>query len=112
MLSYVDYMAKMSLYSETIAKQRAPKLVLPRAEDVDSDLVRGLSGQKLVNRNGRQQWKKVEDDHYGDCIKLQRVGWWCLGRRFEDPAALPDAREGQEPDGYSGYGGQAAPVTL
>lgn len=111
-LSYVDYMAKMSLYSETIAKQRAPKLVLPRAEDVDSDLVRGLSGQKLVNRNGRQQWKKVEDDHYGDCIKLQRVGWWCLGRRFEDAAALPLAKEAEEADGYAGYGGEAAPITL
>ena len=54
----------------------------------------------------------MEDDHSGDCIKLQRVGWWCLGRRFEDPAALPAAREGQDAEGYAGYASESAPISL
>lgn len=83
-VSYVDYFAKMSLYAETIARRHSPRLILPRAEDCDRELLAGLKGQKLVERGRGMEWRKVPDDHYGDCIKLSRVGWWVLGRRFEE----------------------------
>ncbi len=95
-LQYVDYYAKMSLYSETIAHGRKPALHLPAVEDCDVDFVRGLSGQKLVQHALRQDWRRVPDDHYGDCIKLQRVGWWALGTRFEQGDSLVAASEDAE----------------
>lgn len=83
-LSYSDHNAKMSLYAETINKGNAPRLLLPREEDCDIDLFKGLSGQKLVVKNRSEEWRKVPEDHYGDCIKIQRVGWWSLASRFEE----------------------------
>lgn len=83
-VSYVDYFAKMSLYAETIARKHAPRLILPRAADCERDFLNGLKGQKLVEKGKGLEWRKVPDDHYGDCIKLSRVGWWVLGRRFEE----------------------------
>lgn len=93
-ITYVDHVAKVSLYAETIARQHPPLLHLPRTEDIDKDLERGLSGQKLISKNGREEWRKVPDDHFGDCVKICRVGWWVLSTRFEDtPALSPDAGE-------------------
>lgn len=87
-VTYVDHIAKKSLYAETISRQRAPLLHLPRRQDVDQGLERGLTGQKLISKNGQEKWKDVPDDHYGDCIKVCRVGWWLLANRFEDPPAI------------------------
>lgn len=89
-VTYVDHHAKMSLYAETIQRRRAPVLVLPRVRDVDDELRRGLSGQRLVMRHNRLEWRRVDGDHYGDCVKLSRVGWWVLGRRFEDSGVIVD----------------------
>lgn len=83
-LTYVDHFAKVSLYQETISYKHAPALHLPRTEDVDKDLDRGLTGQKLISKNGKEEWARVADDHFGDCIKICRVGWWALQERFED----------------------------
>lgn len=83
-VAYVDFFAKMSLYAESIARKHAPRLILPKAEDCDRDLLNGLKGQKLIEKGKGMEWRKVPDDHFGDCIKLSRVGWWVLGRRFED----------------------------
>jgi hypothetical protein len=88
-LQYSDHNAKMSLYARTVAKGEAPQLVLPVEEECDMELLRGLSGQKLVRKGEKEVWRKVPEDHYGDCIKLQRIGWWVLGRRFEASAVLP-----------------------
>ena len=95
-VAYVDYHAKMSLYAETIARKHAPRLILPRGEDCDSELLHGLEGQQLIEKGRGREWKKVADDHYGDCVKLSRVGWWVLGRNFEEASELPDA--GEYPD--------------
>jgi hypothetical protein len=88
-LQYSDHNAKMSLYARTVAKGEAPQLVLPVEEECDMELLRGLSGQKLVRKGEKEVWRRVPEDHYGDCIKLQRIGWWVLGRRFEASAVLP-----------------------
>lgn len=87
-LQYSDHNAKISLYDRTITKREQPRLVLPVEEDCDLELLKGLSGQKLVRKGEKEVWRKVPDDHYGDCIKLQRVAWWLLGRRFEASAVL------------------------
>ena len=87
-LQYSDHNAKTSLYDRTITKREQPRLVLPVEEDCDLELLKGLSGQKLVRKGEKEVWRKVPDDHYGDCIKLQRVAWWLLGRRFEASAVL------------------------
>lgn len=97
-VAYVDFHAKMSLYAESIARQHAPRLVLPRAEDCEREFLEGLEGQQLVEKGQRSEWKKVADDHYGDCVKLSRVGWWVLGKEFEqgdvlDAGEYPDADE-------------------
>ncbi len=94
-LSYSDHNAKISLYAETITKGGKPRLWLPREQDCDMDIFKGLSGQRLVVRHKSEEWRKVPDDHYGDCIKLQRVGWWALCGRFEDvPAYATEHEEG------------------
>ena len=98
-ISYVDYYAKMSLYAETVAKKSKPALVLPKAEDCDRELLNGLKGQKLVERGKGLEWRRVPDDHFGDCIKLCRVGWWELGRRFEEADLIePSEGEGEYPE--------------
>lgn len=98
-ISYVDYYAKMSLYAETIAKRSKPELVLPRAEDCDREFLNGLKGQKLVEKGKGMEWRKVPDDHFGDCIKLCRVGWWELGRRFEEADLLQPSEAEYPEDG-------------
>lgn len=96
-VTYVDYQLKMSLYGETIARGRKPRLILPRPEDCDEELFEGLSGQKLVQKNNGFEWRKVANDHYGDCIKLGgRLSWWMLRAMFEDPDQMPEAAPDEE----------------
>lgn len=73
LLSYVDATAKDELYGEIIQKNTG-SLHLPL--DADQPLIAGLSGQKLIRAGGRLAWAKIENDHFGDCIKLARVSWW------------------------------------
>lgn len=104
-ISYVDFYAKMELYAETIARGRGRKLMLPLEEEVTNDLLNGLRGQRLVDRNNRREWRKVPNDHFGDCIKLCQVGWWALGDRFEDAASLVQASDvGEEGSGENTQG--------
>lgn len=88
-LVYVDFFAKRALYEDRIARRRGPVLVLPRAEDVDHDLIKGLSGQKLVEKGNITEWRRVPDDHYGDALKIQLVGTWALLDRFEESPTVP-----------------------
>jgi hypothetical protein len=91
--SYVDYIAKCSLYIDTIGRQSHPRLYWPA--NVGPEFVDGHSGQELRSKQtprGTQKFfKLVVNDHYGDCSKLHLVAWWVLRQRFgqELPAAAP-----------------------
>ncbi len=75
LVTYSDYQAKTELYGDMIAGGRLGGLHLP--QDATPELLHGLSGQTLeVLPSGKKQWKRVRDDHYGDCIKLALVSWW------------------------------------
>lgn len=85
-ISYSDYQLKLSLYGRTLARGDRPRLILPKEEDCEAELFAGLSGQKLVMKGTHDEWRKVADDHYGDCIKLGgRLAWWVLKDQFEEP---------------------------
>ncbi len=63
---YSDFVLKLELYGNMFDNK---EVVLPR--DSDTDLIAGLSGQRLiVEPSGRKKWIKVDADHYGDCVKL------------------------------------------
>lgn len=87
---YVDHQAKTSLYADTIAGGRPPALHLPRREDVTPDLYKGLSGQKLIKTPSGERWRDVKEDHYGDCVKIQRIGFATMRNDLEDPAAVEE----------------------
>lgn len=79
---YSDFKLKRELYQRIIG-QNTGELHLP--QDADVELVKGLSGQQLVTVKGRDVWKAVPWDHYGDCVKLCRLSWWVhRGRYVED----------------------------
>lgn len=62
---YSDFVLKLELYGNMFNNK---EVVLPR--DSDTDLIAGLRGQRLiVDPSGRRKWVKVDDDHYGDCVK-------------------------------------------
>lgn len=79
---YSDHQAKNALYAERIAAGRGAPLHVPR--NADQALMAGLSGQELSRRNGAQvaTWKKVAEDHYGDCVKLCALTWSVVGRQL------------------------------
>ena len=78
--SYVDYTLKLALYVEKIQKRLAPLLMLP--EDASVELINGLSGQQIhekrTPRGVLRYFKKLPDDHFGDCLKLALFCWWIL----------------------------------
>ena len=82
--SYSDHVWKMHLYIDRIQKKLPPLLHFP--EDVTRDFIAGHSGQVLVeNRNNRTtpyEFKKLENDHFGDCTKLHCVGWAILREKL------------------------------
>lgn len=86
--TYSDYIAKRELYGERIAR-RTGGLVLPA--DADQELLDGLSGQMLEKRpDGRLRWKKVANDHFGDCIKLAQLSSHIfLDPRLRNPEPSP-----------------------
>ena len=76
---YSDFKLKRELYQRIIG-QNTGELHLP--QDADVELVKGLSGQQLVTVQGRDVWKAVPWDHYGDCVKLCRLSWWVHRGRY------------------------------
>lgn len=79
---YNDTALKRELYGKIIAEGALAQLHLPA--DVSADFIKGLSGQMLIRLpSGGQAWKKVADDHYGDCVKLARLSWWANRTNFE-----------------------------
>ncbi len=87
---YSDFQAKRELYGEIISQGRLSPLHLPG--DITPDFIAGLTGQTLERRpNGAPQWKKLPNDHFGDCLKLARISWWVNRPYLEapDPAEQP-----------------------
>lgn len=78
--TYGDFAWKTHLYLERIKKKLPPRLHLP--EDVGRDFIEGHTGQQMLeNKNSRVSpfyWKKVPNDHFGDCTKLHCVAWAIL----------------------------------
>ena len=70
--TYADVQAKDALYGQRIARAAKPGIVLP--EDIDGALLLGLGGQQKDKVKG--EWKKLANDHLGDCLKLALVGSW------------------------------------
>lgn len=66
--TYSDYALKAETYVQRILKQKPPLIYLPR--DADDAIIMGLSGQELLMNNGQTAFKKLPNDHYGDCVKL------------------------------------------
>lgn len=82
--TYGDTIYKTFLYYERIKKRLPPLLHLP--SDVGRDFIDGHCGQQLLeNKNSRVSpfyWKKVANDHYGDCTKLHCVAWAVMRNNF------------------------------
>lgn len=91
--SYVDHTAKTDLYGQRIGEGRPPAVNLP--VDADHELIAGLSGQKLIASGHRDVWKKLPNDHFGDCLKLALIASW-VGRAillsFAGAQGLPAAQ--------------------
>lgn len=70
--TYSDFSLKVDLYGN---KFKTGDVILPR--DTDKELIAGLSGQTLVtNSAGNRAWKKLPNDHFGDCLKLGLFSAW------------------------------------
>lgn len=68
--TFNTFQFKRELYIDLILGRRAPRFSIPR--DADEELIHGLSGQQLIKTNGKDEFKKIAWDHYGDCcIRLQ-----------------------------------------
>ena len=78
--TYGDFAWKTHLYLERIKKRLPPHLYLP--SDIGRDFIDGHTGQQMMeNKNSRVApfyWKKVANDHFGDCTKLHCVAWAIL----------------------------------
>lgn len=63
--TFNTFQFKKELYINLIQKQKAPRFYLPR--DADESLIEGLSGQQLISVKGVEEFKRLPNDHYGDC---------------------------------------------
>jgi len=77
LLTYVDFTAKCGLYEDRVAKRGNPRFYLP--DDIGREFCRGFSSQKKLQKRTERGtvyfWKKVEDDHYPDCVKVADIGF-------------------------------------
>jgi len=82
--TYGDFAWKTHLYLERIKKKLPPLLHLP--SDIGRDFIEGHVGQQMLeNKNSRVSpfyWKKVANDHFGDCTKLHGVAWAIMRNNF------------------------------
>lgn len=76
---YSDTQEKDELYLRMIQKRRGTKVILPA--DADSQLVMQLAGQQKDRSTGK--WKKVPNDHLGDCLKYGNLAKQ-IGRVYFD----------------------------
>ena len=70
---YSDYHAKVSLYISKLQKHLAPRIWFP--QDSCQEFLRAHMGQRLVLPRGgsHKDWRRVPNDHYGDCTKLHLI---------------------------------------
>jgi phage terminase large subunit GpA-like protein len=78
LFTYSDFNAKNELYAKRVKQQAPPRLRFPA--DVGAEVLHGHSGQQLLTKRTPagviHQWRKVPEDHYGDCTKLGMLAWW------------------------------------
>ena len=64
-----------------------------------SDVLAGLSGQQLEKPRGGglAQWRKLPNDHYGDCVKIGQVSWWVRRGDFyaEEMNAIEERKQNE-----------------
>lgn len=82
--TYSDFSLKVELYGQ---KFRTGEVMLPI--DSDRELLAGLSGQTLLQtQGGGKRWKKVDNDHFGDCLKLGLLSLWVASENEDMRAQL------------------------
>lgn len=64
--TFNSFQFKKELYINLLQKQKSPRIYLPA--DADESLIDGLSGQQLIIVKGKEEFKKIPNDHYGDCL--------------------------------------------
>ena len=70
--TFSDFSLKVELYGQRF---RQGEVQLP--VDADRELLAGLSGQTLLQLpSGQRRWKKVDNDHFGDALKLTLLSMW------------------------------------
>jgi hypothetical protein len=72
--TFNSFKFKKEFYVNLIKEQKAPRFFIPK--DADEDFMDGLSGQQLITVRGKEEFKKIPHDHYGDCclrLLLARV---------------------------------------
>lgn len=69
---FVDFSLKNELYDRRISQGKGARIYLPA--DTDEGLIRQLSGQERDGVTG--QWKRIKDDHWGDCLKMVVLAGW------------------------------------
>ena len=75
----IDYELKNELYDRRIYQKRSPRLWLP--SNAGPEIISQLSGQQRITENGKKRWKKIPNDHYGDCVKQLVFQSWVLRSR-------------------------------
>lgn len=73
---FLDYYLKNEVYDRRIKQKRGAPIYLPT--NAGPDLLSQLSGQQRVLVNGRSQWKKIPNDHWGDCLKQLVLLQWII----------------------------------
>lgn len=68
--TYSDTQLKDEFYGRRIQRKKGPRVIIPI--DYDHDLKEGLSNQQKDRQTG--QWKRVPQDHLGDCGKYGLLG--------------------------------------
>jgi phage terminase large subunit GpA-like protein len=78
--TYVDNIAKNSLYLDALSRRVDPLIWWPA--NVGQDWVDGHAGQEIrskqVSNRTIKFWKPLPNDHFGDTSKLALVAWWVM----------------------------------
>lgn len=93
--TFNTFQFKKELYINLIQKQKAPRFYIPK--DADESLIEGHSGQQLISEKGREEFKRLPNDHFGDCslrLLLARII-----HRAEHGTGAPDLPPEPEPTG-------------
>ena len=90
LISFNDRDFKIDLYLDRIRKG-SPQLMVPIDVDIPrqgefASLVNELCSERLVrDKHGNFEWQKFGPNHFGDCVKLNLVGWRYSTRERKAP---------------------------